>query len=64
MSYTCVCVYLYSQDELIFRQQMEASTLAGQQTFERQGKPAYLLLVSFAFPSVFQQVLDCTPKLN
>jgi hypothetical protein len=43
---------------------MEASTLAGQQTFERQGDPASVLLVSFAFPSVFRQVLDCTPKLN
>jgi hypothetical protein len=57
-------MYLCSQDDLIFQQQMEASTLAGQQTFERQGEPAPALIVSFAFPSVFQQALDCTPKLN
>jgi hypothetical protein len=64
MSNTCMRVYLCFQEELIFRQQMEASTLAGQQTFERQGEPASVLLVSFAFPSVFQQAMDCAPKLN
>jgi hypothetical protein len=64
MSNTCICVYLCSQDDLVFKQQMEATTLAGQQTFERQGDPASVLIVSFAFPSVFQQALDCAPKLN
>jgi hypothetical protein len=51
-------------DDLIFRQQREASTLAGQQTFERRGDPAPVLVVSFAFPGVFQQAMDCLPQLN
>lgn len=49
---------------MIVRQQMEADALAAQQMFENQGAPAPVLLVTFAFPTVFEEALSCAPKLN
>jgi hypothetical protein len=57
-----LCIY-FQQEETISQQQLAADTLAALQTFE-MGEHAPVLLVSFAFPTVFQQALSCVPQLN
>jgi hypothetical protein len=44
---------------MLFRQELEASTLAAQQTFELKGMPAPTLAVSFPFPDVFDAARSC-----
>ena len=50
-------------DESLWRQTMEASTLADRQTWERQGSAIPTLQVSFPFYGVFDEVIACVDSI-
>ena len=57
--------YYYEMlDETLWMQSTEASSLANQQKWERQGSPIPILQVSFPFYGVLSEVLACVEAVK